>query len=151
MYDERPYSMYCGPNDGGVKRGDRADTGDLEANPSETVSRGGSGVRSGNKANIPAANSGFPTGDAGALADGPSPGPSVLEEEAIQSGSGGIDDLTIYDATEPSLGLTGIGDVPPDDWAADTGETQTDEGGTAGVNDDAGRRGSTLDKSRRPD
>ena len=36
-----------GMNDGGVKRGDREDTGDLEAQHKEGVGRQGSGVRAG--------------------------------------------------------------------------------------------------------
>lgn len=36
-----------GMNDGGIKRGDRADTGDLEAQHKDGVSRKGSGVRAG--------------------------------------------------------------------------------------------------------
>lgn len=36
-----------GMNDGGIKRGDRADTGDLEAGHKDGVSRKGSGVRAG--------------------------------------------------------------------------------------------------------
>ena len=36
-----------GMNDGGVKRGDREDTGDLEAQHKDGVSRQGSGVRAG--------------------------------------------------------------------------------------------------------
>jgi hypothetical protein len=36
-----------GINDGGVKRGDRADTGDLQAGHKDGVSRKGSGVRAG--------------------------------------------------------------------------------------------------------
>ena len=38
-----------GMNDGGVKRGDREDTGDLEARPKDGVSRQGSGVRAGDE------------------------------------------------------------------------------------------------------
>ena len=36
-------------NDGGVKRGDREDTGDLEAQQKDGVSRQGSGVRAGDE------------------------------------------------------------------------------------------------------
>jgi hypothetical protein len=38
-----------GLNDGGVKRGDREDTGDLEAQHKDGVSRQGSGVRAGDE------------------------------------------------------------------------------------------------------
>jgi hypothetical protein len=54
-----------GANDGGVKRGDRADTGDLEAKPKDTVGRGGSGVRAGEKGPV-----GAPTADPGGLGSG---------------------------------------------------------------------------------
>lgn len=36
-----------GPNDGGIKRGDREDTGDLEARETDTVDQGASGSQSG--------------------------------------------------------------------------------------------------------
>jgi len=36
----------------------------------------------------------------------------------------GIEDLTVVDADDPTLGLTDIGDIPPDDWAADTGPSR---------------------------
>ena len=38
-----------------------------------------------------------------------------------------LDDLTVMDASDPSLGLTNIGDIPADDWAADTGPTHSAE------------------------
>ncbi len=38
-----------------------------------------------------------------------------------------LEDLTVMDADDPDLGLTDIGDVPPDDWAAATGPTHTAE------------------------
>jgi len=57
--------IWCGPNDGGIKRGDRADTGDEEANPTEGVDEGGSGSWGG--------NSGQPTGDSSSLGGGTSP------------------------------------------------------------------------------
>ena len=47
-----------------------------------------------------------------------------------------IDDLSIVDATDPGLGLTNIGDVQADDWAADTGPTQSDEAAPHGVSDE---------------
>ena len=72
--------LYCGPNDGGVKRGDRADTGGEEARPTQN--------------------------DTGAT-------PEDLE------------DLTVVDEDDPSLGLTDIGSVPADDLAANTGESST--------------------------
>jgi hypothetical protein len=39
--------LWCGQNDGGIKRGDRADTGDEKARPTDGAGRDGSGVRGG--------------------------------------------------------------------------------------------------------
>jgi hypothetical protein len=63
-------------------------------------------------------------------------GEDVVEavDEGGTIGSGGIDDLTIVDADDPNLGLTDIGDIGPDDWAADTGPTRTPEEGGASTN-----------------
>ena len=52
---------------------------------------------------------GMPTAD-------PSSEAEVLESTG--HGGGDIEGLTIVDATDPSLGLTGIGEIPADDWAA---------------------------------
>jgi hypothetical protein len=38
-----------------------------------------------------------------------------------------LEDLTVMDADDPDLGLTDIGDVPAEDWAADTGPTRSNE------------------------
>jgi hypothetical protein len=87
MYGDEPYSgtsMWCGTNDGGIKRGDRADTGDLEAK-------------------VP------------------------KDRHRDIAADGALEELQIRDAHDPSLGLTNIDDVPPEDWAADTGPTQTGE------------------------
>ena len=46
---------------------------------------------------------------------------------------GDLEDLTVKDATDPDLGLTGIGDVPAQDWAADTGPARTGEAAAHGV------------------
>lgn len=43
------------------------------------------------------------------------------EADGIASDTGGLDDLTIVRADDPSLGLTNYGDKGPDDWAADVG------------------------------
>ncbi len=56
-----------GMNDGGVKRGDRADTGDLEAQETETVDKEGSGARGGNEG-----ATGVVTGQPSALGGGAS-------------------------------------------------------------------------------
>jgi hypothetical protein len=49
LKDTLPGGVYAcmGLNDGGIKRGDREDTGDLEAQPTESVGREGSGARGG--------------------------------------------------------------------------------------------------------
>ena len=101
-----PMQYYLGPNDG-VTRGDRADTGDEEAAPDEM----GSG---------PAHATVDPTSFGGttSIRHSNDMGADLGEE------TGGIDDLTIHDAHDPSLGLTNIDDVPADDWAADTGESR---------------------------
>jgi hypothetical protein len=96
---------------GGVKGGDRADTGDLEARPTRSVDRSGSGAKRG---------PGHVTGDPSAL--GAHRGPDSLAPDEDM-----LDELTVKDADDPDLGLTDIGDVPPDDWAADTGPTLSAE------------------------
>lgn len=44
-----------------------------------------------------------------------------------QAADGALDELTVMDADDPDLGLTDIGDVPAEDWAADTGPTRSNE------------------------
>src|SRR5579884_4363520 len=122
-------------NDGGIKRGDRADTGDLEARPTEGVSEAGSGVQGGGSA------VGHPTDNPSALGDEATIGESVLSGtpeagEGTDENTWDIGDLTVLDATDPSLGLTNIGDVPADDWAADTGPTRSGEAEDHGVDRD---------------
>jgi hypothetical protein len=95
-------------NDGGIKRGDRADTGDNEAQPTVYPKR-----------------SEDPTSV------------SVLEE------------LTVTDADDPKLGLTNIGDVPADDWAADTGPTHSAEADVSDATRANTDRGSTLSPGRK--
>lgn len=36
--------LWCGPNDGGIKRGDSAETGDEQAQRTETIARDGYGL-----------------------------------------------------------------------------------------------------------
>jgi hypothetical protein len=121
-------------NDGGIKRGDRADTGDLEARPTDGVSEGGSGVQG------EGSDTGNPTAAADALGGSRSVGegvPSGIPEEGLAfDETGDLGDLTVLEATDPSLGLTNIGDVPPDDWAADTGPTHSGEEEPQGVDRD---------------
>jgi hypothetical protein len=119
----------------GIKRGDRADTGDLEARPTEGVSEAGSGVQGGGS------DTGHPTANPSALGDSRTLGEGTLSgtleaAEGADDSGGEIGDLTIVDATDPNLGLTNVGDVPPDDWAADTGPTRTAEAESHGVSRD---------------
>ena len=104
MYEQ---AMWCGPNDGGIKRGDRADTGDLEAEPTEGIGSEGSGTGT--------ADPGIETYDEFGSPD-----------EEPTSGAN-IDDLTVHAPEDGTLGLTNIGNKPPEDWAADTGPTHTGE------------------------
>ena len=63
----------------------------------------------------------LPTGDpsAGGLGSGSL---RAADEETLESGSGGIDDLNVVKASDPRLGLTNRGQKPAEDWAADTGQ-----------------------------
>lgn len=132
----------------GIRRGDRADTGDLEARPTDGVSEAGSGVQGGGSA------VGHPTADPSALGgtrtvgEGtPSATPEVGEDYTDEN-TGDIGDLTILDATDPSLGLTNIGEVPPDDWAADTGPTRSGEAESHGVSRDLADEDVSSDGTR---
>lgn len=53
--------------------------------------------------------------------------------DAPIEGDSDLEDLTIHGASDPDLGLTGIDDVPAEDWAADTGPTRTGESSSHGV------------------
>ncbi len=97
-----------GPNDGGIHRGDGEETGDNEARPDEL----GSGPAQ-------------PTVDTTAFGGTtsirhPTSGRASIEEELRDS-----DGIEIMEPGDGRLGLTNVNDVPPDDWAADTGETRT--------------------------
>jgi len=119
-----------GPNDGGIKRGDSMETGDEEARPTDGVGPDGSGVRSGDDG--PA---GMSTGD-------PSSEAEVLSSYGYSGG--GLEDLSIVDADDPSLGLTDIGEIPADDWAADTGPSRNPSELHGLTTKKPGDRGSTL-------
>ncbi len=108
-------SHYTSASLGGIKRGDSDETGDLEARPTETADRAGSGASGGNSG-----ASGKVTGDASA-------GGGETRGETMLSGDSELDDLTVKDASNPSLGLTGIGDVEAEDWAADTDPERSTE------------------------
>ena len=103
-------------------------TGEGEAEGATDETRGGSGVRS-----IDDGPGGQPTGDpsAGGLGVGqPYLGLDQMDGIANE-GAGGLEDLTIVSADDPSLGLTNVGDVGPDDWAADVGPTRIPDRGVA--------------------
>lgn len=100
-----------GPDDSSIQRGDRAGTGDNEARPDEM----GSG---------PAQPTADPT-SFGAATSIRHPSTDRFDVDEERADSGGIE---IMEATDGRLGLTNVGNVPPDDWAADTGETHTPEG-----------------------
>jgi len=128
-----------GPNDGGIKRGDGFDTGDNQAAPNDGTGPDGSGVRAGDDG--PA---GMPTFDPSS--DEEVYGGGETFEAEAHSGSGTIDDLTILDADDPSLGLTNTDDVPADDWAADTGPTQVPNRGDGLTTHYQTDRSSTLNR-----
>ena len=118
--------MWCGPNDGGIKRGDRADTGDNQARPNDGTGPWGSGVGGGEGRD----SQGFPTADPSSEGARSGTGSSVglaSNDEEDSLGSSDLDDLDVRDASDPSLGLTDIGAVPPKDWAANTGPTRSAE------------------------
>ena len=117
--------MNLGRNQGGIRRGDRADTGDLEARPTEGVGPGGSGVPGGEED-----ATGHPTANPDALG-----GESNYTSAGVAElgGNGDLEDLTIHEATDPELGLTDVGEIPAQDWAADSGPTRSGEGGSHGV------------------
>jgi hypothetical protein len=52
--------------------------------------------------------------------------PTEKSDQDLQPDEG-LDELTVKDASDPSLDLTNIGEVPPEDWAANTGPTRTNE------------------------
>lgn len=118
-------NMDLSRNRGGISRGDRADTGDLEARPTEGVGPEGSGVPGGD-----GGATGHPTANPDALPGGPAYSSTGIAEI---SGDTDLEDLTIHGASDPDLGLTDIGDVPPDDWAADTGPTRSEDASPHGV------------------
>lgn len=87
----------------------------------DTAGRAGSGVRA-TMGDGPAGN---PTGDpsAGGMPDARSYLGNEELEGIAEAGSGGLDELTIVDADDPSLGLTEPGERGAD-WAANTGPTR---------------------------
>ncbi len=103
-------AFWLGPNDSSIQRGDREDTGDNEAQPDEM----GSG---------PARPTVDPTSFGGITSIRHPSSDSFDAEEELRD----TDGIEIVQSTDGRLGLTNIGDVPPDDWAADAGNTRTPE------------------------
>jgi hypothetical protein len=89
-------SLILGANDGGIKRGDRTETGDEEARPNTL-------------------NEELP----------------IPEDEAIGTFEENPDpdenDMEILTPYNPRSGVTNTSRRPVDDWAADTGPSQTPE------------------------
>lgn len=100
-------ALQFGPNDSSLNRGDRTDTGDNEARPTEK----GSG---------PAHNTIDDTAFGGESSIGHSSSTHFdLEEERAD-----LDGMEVMEANDGRLGLTNTDRVPADDWAADIGETK---------------------------
>jgi hypothetical protein len=96
--------LYLGPNDG-ISRGDRAETGDEEAQPDEMGS---------NDTQV----TGDPTSFGANTSIRHSPSDTSLYEDGL------ADEMEIRPMDDRSLGLTNTDTVPADDWAADTGPTR---------------------------
>ncbi len=103
--------LQLGPNDSSIQRGDREDTGDNEAGPDEM----GSGFAQ-------------PTVDPTSFGGTTSIRHNETDNFDVEEERADYDGLEIMEATDGRLGLTNVGNVPADDWAADTGETHTPEG-----------------------
>lgn len=95
-----------GPNDGGVQRGDRDETGDNEARPTERGS--GDAHR---------------TVDDTAFGGTTSISHPTSNHFDLESEREDLDGIEIMQPDDGRLGLTNTGKVPADDWAADTGPT----------------------------
>jgi hypothetical protein len=96
------------------------------ARPTDGVSEAGSGVPGGD---------GGATGHPTALPDSLGADDTSIDDSgpAALEGDADIEDLTVLSADDPSLGLTNYGEVPADDWAADTGPTRSAEASRKGV------------------
>ena len=118
--------------------------------PEDDVSRTGSGVRG-----VDDGPAGQVTGNpaAGGMRAAGDPRYGLDQVEGISSeGGAGIDDLTVTDASDPRLGLTNIGDKPPEDWAANTGLTRTPDRGIESdrLGDDASTLAPDKPRAKRP-
>lgn len=105
LVTREPFAM--GPNDSSIKRGDREDTGDNEAQPDEM----GSGDVQ-------------PTVDPtsfGGVTSIRHPSSDRFDPQAELQDVDGMETML---PTDGRLGLTDVGDVPADDWAAGHGSNQ---------------------------
>jgi hypothetical protein len=100
-------------NDSNITHRDRGDAGDDEARSTETGS--GSATPTVNSTSL---------GGTASIRQPPSQGFDANEELHDEYG------MEVVEPTDGRLGLTNIGDVPPDDWAADTGPTKSPETGS---------------------
>ncbi len=103
--------LFLGPNDSSLNRGDREDTGDNEARPTEK----GSGWAQ-------------PTVDPTAFGGESSIGHSSSTPFEYDEELADTDGMEVMEADDGRLGLTNTDRVPADDWAADTGETKNPDG-----------------------
>ena len=97
-------------DDNTIKRGDRKDTGDNQARPTQT----------GTGAAIPTVDT---TSLGGTSSIRQSPDYGFDAEEELRDNYG----MEVVEPTDGRLGLTNFGDIPEDDWAADTGPTRSAE------------------------
>jgi hypothetical protein len=97
-------------NDSFIKRHDREDTGDNEARPDEMGT--GDARATGDPASLGGTSSiRYPSSD------------RFDPTEELRD----VDGMETMLPTDGRLGLTNVGDVPADDWAANTGPTRTAE------------------------
>jgi len=99
-------------DDSNIRRGDREETGDNEARPTQQ----GSG---------PARATGDSTSLGGETSIRQSPDYGFEQDEELRDSYG----IEVVEASDGRLGLTNVDDVPADDWAADTGPTKSPESG----------------------
>lgn len=91
-----------------MKRGDREDTGDNQARPDEL----GSGRA-------------MPTVDPTSLGGTSSMRRPPTDRADLENELREDDSMEVLEPTNRALGLTNVDDVPPEDWAADTGGAKT--------------------------
>lgn len=88
-------------------------------------------ARVGQKNDVGPTGSGVPGGDDGATGHVTGAPDSLAEPvnatdltpEDVLASAEDLEDFTITDRNDPRLGLTGVPNHPPEDWAADTGPT----------------------------